>query len=73
MRYISFAALLCAAYFIYAPTGKKEAPAPPVAAPVSAAPSTPSASSTDYLKRPLDRTHEVLDQLHKQTAQDTGL
>ncbi len=52
MKYVTVIALLGAAYFIYAPAKK--------AAPVAPRP------SSDFLKRPLDRTHEVLDQVRKQ-------
>ena len=60
MKYVAIFALLCAAYFIYAPKVKVEP-----AAPARAAVAQPSPSS-DFLKRPLDRTHEVLDQVRKQ-------
>ena len=58
MKYVAILALLCAAWFICAPARKMAAPA----APAAAAPSP----ATDFLKRPLDRTHEVLDQVRKQ-------
>ena len=69
MKYLSFVALISAAYFIYAPTEKKTAPVTTVSA---AASPSPAAASTDYLKRPLDRTHEVLGQIKVKTAQEGG-
>lgn len=71
MKYLSFVALLFAAYFIYAPTGKKE-PVPPLAASNSPAAAASATPSTDFLKLPLDRTHEVLDQVRKKTNQESG-
>ncbi len=71
MRYLSFVGLLCAAYFIYAPAEKKD-PAPSATVARSPAPAFKSAPSTDFLKRPLDRTHEVLDQVRTKTTQESG-
>jgi hypothetical protein len=64
MKYI--AALLVAGG-VYAMIAHKV----PVKAAVPAA-SDASAPGTDFLKRPLDRTHEVLDQAHAR-AQDPAL
>ena len=82
MKFLLIVAILAAAYFILAKrnSSQHQPATSPSSAEVAAAAASPApaqgqgagqpGSSSNYLKRPLDRTHEVLDQASKKKASE---
>ena len=71
MRYFVLL-LIAGGIYLYAVRGK---PASTVATPAiplqTSAAASPAASPTNLLKRPLDRTHEVLDQVRRKNQSES--